>query len=503
MRDEFQKPVTATTIDVVEAGYVLGFVRRALRRQARPAKRAFYTVCLLAAGLALLLPAVYRVDCHILTHRSLILPALLHPDRKVPETPEISTEGALELIYSHDNLANIVDDFDLVRRFSRSRPLWLVYKDRAMQALFGKLSDQDKREIFVKMLGKNLEASLHDDVLQMAVSWPNAEIALGLGEMAVARFLKLRRDTELAEVYDTVRILERQVTQARQQIDTAVGRMQKLFNAKEKEIATGIAEDFGAPRPVLRKHTIVIRKVTPQQSRANAAAEQLRGRLHLARADLTNIKQAYEDRVRTAEQNLAALRESLGPNHPDVKEARQALEKAAMLPGELSNAQEDQSALAAQLGSVARLGGRGTAHVQVEMVQDTQAEAQNSVLQVRVSAALAKRLDSDSEVRSMLTEIRRREAAYEVLLNRLDFARLESEAANIAFESRYILTLPPVFPRSPQRPMGAIVLASGVALGLLAGLLTALLFDVGRGRIQEAWQVQRFLRLKVFGEIDE
>jgi uncharacterized protein involved in exopolysaccharide biosynthesis len=493
-----------TTIDVVEAGYVYGFVCRALQRHAVLARRVFWLSVGLGALAALLLPKVYRVDSRLLMHFSDRMAAMVNPDRKIPEVKEDPEhKDMLELLYSTDNLGHVVDDFDLPRRFEASRPVWMRAKDAAQQRLFGKISEIDKHQIFITMLTKNFFVRVDNEVLSFGVEWSDPDIALGLSEIAVARFLKMRRDIELAQIYDTVRLLERQASSMRTDIDATVGRMQKIFERKQAQLRAGVAADLGQPMPETVERVLTVYKPTPAQLRANSAAALLRSRLRSKQSGHASARRSYETRLREAAMKVEQLGESLGPKHPDFIEAKKALERISQVPADLHLAQDEESRLLNQLRLVARRGGKGAAHLAIEIKQNAAAQEKNENLANRSAAILKKRLEDDPEVRAVLAEIRRREAAYEQLASRLEMARLEGEAANIAFESRYILTVPPTYPRTVVRPLALIALGAGIGGGLFLALLAALVADVAGRRVQESWQLQRFLKLRVLGEVDD
>ncbi len=492
------------TIDAVEAGYVFGFVGRARQRHAALARRIFMICLALGLLVAALLSPIYRVEARLLLNLNDRMAARVSPDRKMPkEEPDPEHKDFLEQFYSNDNLANIVDDFELPTRFAHSRSAGQRLKDAAFQRLFGKLSESAQQQIFITLLQKNIAMKVQDEVIEFAVDWPDPDIALGLSETAVARFVKMRRDVELQQILDTKRLLERQAAAERAEIDAVVARMASIFAAKAQFIRQAVAEDMGMPVPEEVAQVTTVYRPTPAQQRANSAAQLLRKQLHGKKSSHQSVLKGYEANLRAAAEKVELLKQSLGPKHPDYIEAQRALVRASQVPNEVRQVQEEVQSLSTALQGVVRRGGRGAPRVSVTLKPSSGARQKNDDLRRRSAAIFEKRLEDDPEVRTILGEIRRRESAYERLNVLLDSARLEGDAANAAFEARYILTVPPIFPRSTSRPMAAMVSGGAAVLGLLLALVGVLIADVGSRRVQESWQLKRFLRLRVLGEVDE
>jgi capsular polysaccharide biosynthesis protein len=88
-------------------------------------------------------------------------------------------------------------------------------------------------------------------------------------------------------------------------------------------------------------------------------------------------------------------------------------------------------------------------------------------------------------------------------MDRLDNAQVEKDAARAGFGYRYIVTLPPVFPRRPEKPQTSKVMVGALVAALALAALMALLADLRSRRVLETWQIERLLGLRVLGELDE
>ncbi|RYF10194.1 MAG: hypothetical protein EOO40_05620 [Deltaproteobacteria bacterium] len=208
-------------------------------------------------------------------------------------------------------------------------------------------------------------------------------------------------------------------------------------------------------------------------------------------------------RLKKAQEELANLRASLGPDHPDVAEAKRSLESLNSPPPELVALQAEETRLAGQVAN-APANGAGKEHPKVEIkAEEPSDEGAYDVMRVPVSEDLYKELDKDPEIAQILDELKKRQDTHEELARHLAAARIESETANVAFEYRYKLTSPPVYPKRPVKPNVPVMLGGGAAAAFVLGILFAVLADVLSKRILEAWQLERFLGLKVLGEVED
>jgi hypothetical protein len=90
---------------------------------------------------------------------------------------------------------------------------------------------------------------------------------------------------------------------------------------------------------------------------------------------------------------------------------------------------------------------------------------------------------------------------YDVLLSRIDNARIELDTARAAFKYRYSIVRPPMFPKRPAKPNVPLVAAGAVLAAVLLSMLAAVVADRRSGRVLETWQIERLLGLPVLGEM--
>ena len=450
---------------------------------------AFCATCLLTTAGVYLVPPTYAVTTHIMTNRSYVMPALVHPRRSVPLQADAPTRGAIELMTSRDNLEQIMADVDLVTMHEKYRSILGRIKDNAFCFFLGPPSPDDLHEGMLQHLARKLRVSVDNNVVMMTVSWKNPHIAYEIVADAVERFLSLRRDIESSELIETVNILERSAIAARKRIEAVVALLQETIAQKESAIRTGGATESVRSAPKGGRF-VAVRQPTgrsPKHGGDSSAPMNVRRDLRSVQATIETIKRDWERRVLKAQEHLAELRETLGPDHPDVIAAVRDLDTESRSPADLANLQAEEERLSSQFKKMRR---------------DPPADAFKMV-RLSVSDDLAQVMDRDPEIQRIMAEMRKRQADYDEVMDRLANARIEIETATAAFDYRYVLTQPPVFPKKPVGPKKSLIIAGGVMGGLWLAILLAVAADVLSGRIMESWQVERFVGVRVFGESAE
>lgn len=494
-------------VDVKAAANFVGYIARSCRRR----KKRLWTVAIITfvaiAGLAFVTPRSYRIESRILTHKSAVMNALVHPDRAIPQSADAPTSGTVELVRSRDNLEGLLKDSDLIKRWEEKRSLPARLKDKAFRAVFGPPNESDVHEAYLTMIDEKVAARVEGDVITLGVEWPDAEIAMVLAENLLARFLKMRHDMELSEILETVKILGRNVELSRAGIEAVVKRMQKVFEDRESDLQVrgGASRSEAKQRRVHKSRFISIRKPVAAD-KPDPSTVNIKRQYAEKNSAFSIMKKAYEDKLRRAEQELANLRASLGPDHPDVLEAKRVLEALSKQPPELSALEDDQSRLAGQVGSMPKAALPAEPPKAVLAPDNEPAESEEQkfdIMRVPVSEDLYKEMDKDPEIAAVLDELKKRQDGHDDLVRRLANARIETETANVAFDFRYIITEPPVMPKKPVKPNVPVMVIGGAVAAAVLGMLLALLSDVFSGVVLEAWQIERFLGAKLLGEVEE
>jgi uncharacterized protein involved in exopolysaccharide biosynthesis len=248
------------------------------------------------------------------------------------------------------------------------------------------------------------------------------------------------------------------------------------------------------PRRRSRKSKfIAIRK---PQAADDLMGDDLRKQLDDKNAALTGARRAYDERLAHARDKLSSLMASLGPDHPDVIEAKRDLEAIGREQPDLGALEASQAALAGQIKKMPML-------PQDDAGDSGSAKNDYDLMRVPVSEDLYKEMDKDPEIAAVLDDLKKRQDAHDEMVGRLVNARLQSETAKVAFEFRYITTEPPVLPRKSIKPNVPVMVGGGAVGAIFLGVLLALLADIFSGRVLETWQVSRFLQMKALGELEE
>ena len=488
--------------DLKAAGYFIGFVMRSIRRRTR----LLVTLCVVCLALstvvAAISPKVYKISSRVLTRRNLVMAQIANPDRSISSQADNPTAGAVELIKSRENLENLMTDVDLQKVWEEKRSTFYRFKDRVM-GTFVKASRQDVHESFLKLLEERIVAQVSEDVVLMDVEWPDPDIAMRLAEGVVSRFMKTRHDMELSEILSSVSILERNVDASRKGIEEAVSRMQKIFNEKERQMRPSTGSET---RRKHRNRVVAIRR--PQAAaHTDAGVEDLRRAFADKQEAIERIKRLQAERLKKSQEELNQLRATLGPDHPDFQDARRSVEALQQPAPELLALQAEAERLAGQLGAQAPQGpARDQPRVAVDTGEVAEASAEESgqdMMKVAVSEELYEELGKDPEIVSIMEEIGKKQDTHDALIKRLSNARIESETANVAFEYRYLIVAPPVYPKKSIRPNVPLMIGGGAVVGLILGMVFAVAADILSKRILEAWQIQRFLDVPCLGEIEE
>jgi polysaccharide biosynthesis transport protein len=175
---------------------------------------------------------------------------------------------------------------------------------------------------------------------------------------------------------------------------------------------------------------------------------------------------------------LHRLRSTLGGEHPDVRNAERNLALQSRLPEGLSKLRSEESSLSNELHHL--------------MPSVAAADLMRNMLQ-------AAPVDADLE--SAMDNYRRASDDHEDLSSRLAAARIELEAADAAFAYRYQVTEPAALPRDPVKPNPPGIMLASLLGGVVLAWALAILADLATRRIQESWQIARFLQVPVLAEL--
>lgn len=486
-------------VDIRSAANFLGYMGRSTKRRRKLLVTAALVTFSLVVALAVLMPRSYRIETRILTHKSSVMSALVHPGSSIPPSADNPTGGAVELIKSRNNLTTLMQDTHLKDLWAQQRSPAAKFKDSIMEKVLGKPKADDVDESFLKLLDDKVSASVEGDVVLINVEWPNAVVAKVLADSVHDGFLTMRRKMELSEIEETVNILSRNVEISRVGIGDVIKTMQKIVEQRESDLEghanQGSSRSEGRRSRSRKNKFIAIRKPTAVDS---VMGSDVQRQLSDKNAALTKAKRSYEDRLNRARDELSNLLANLGPDHPDVIDAKRNLEAIGREQPALGALEAEQANLATQVKSMPML-----PQDDAPKADSDKSDNDYDVMRVPVSEDLYKEMDKDPEIAAVLGDLKKRQDAHDEMVSRLVNAKLQSETAGVAFEFRYITTEPPVMPRKSIKPNVPVMVGGGAVASIFLGVILALLADILSGRVLESWQVGRFLGVKVLGELEE
>jgi uncharacterized protein involved in exopolysaccharide biosynthesis len=110
-------------------------------------------------------------------------------------------------------------------------------------------------------------------------------------------------------------------------------------------------------------------------------------------------------------------------------------------------------------------------------------------------------VDEGPQIESAKGQVRFALSNYNQFLDRIEGARLELDSARAAFKYRYTVIIPAQKPRGPIKPKPALVLGTSLIAGLVLAVLSTTLVDLHSRKLLENWQVERQLKVPLFGEV--
>ncbi len=439
-----------------------GYALRAVRRRLALAIAIFMVTALSTLAFLALTSPLYDVETRIVVDDARVMKDLAQPARlTVPRDDAEEIAGAAELVTSRETLLYVVEKLDLPRLWNETRRPAGQLIDRAVGAVFGRASAAERREQIYEILQKRVSATAEAGLIRIAVQWHEPKTALAIAETLKNRFLEVRRQAELDQITDTHDILAKEAAEARLALVTAEEELKKA------------ADDANA----LTARSL--RKAQGEGLDLEAVARMQR-QLTTTRDAIARQEAIFAARIAEAEARLNSTRAGLAASHPDVLEAQRNLALQSRTPTELTALRAEETRLAGEL-----------------------ARAVPSLVAVQLFGAMAMVSGVEPNVEAALSNYRRAAEQFTRLRDRLETARLELDTAAASFAFRYVVTQPPVLPREPSRPNTPAVLIAGLLGGLFLAFVLSVLADVMSRRIQEPWQISRFLGVPVLGRLEE
>lgn len=447
------------------------FVLHAIRRR----KLLALAVALLTAGATLALlsvtPRTYRIEAQLLAQRNSVMPALGNPSRSIPFESDSPTRAAAETVLRRDNLLSLMKQTDLMNHWYRNRTWLFRLKDRVVDRISAP-TEEEKTLAMVEFLETRLTVKAVDPTVTISLEWPDAQLGFRLVDSALQNFLEQRHSTEVSTIAETISILEGHAVNLQEVIDAEMG------DVKPQPAPSATAS---APAPAPRRDVVMT-----EANRTELA--EVKVLLDAKRRAITELDDFRRRRLIDLQTQLSQQRAIYADAHPTIVTLLQSI----------STLQEPSPQLQALTKEERDL------QAEYERLSARRAEGAAAVAKARSKEPSPLRGDKrpdDLNAEYARTRLRFAMEKHDVLLERIESARIELDTARAAFKYRYGIIRPPTFPRRPEKPSVPRVLAAGLFAALALGTLAATLADLGSGKILEPWQMSRGLGLPVLGQI--
>lgn len=347
---------------------------------------------------------------------------------------DVPTRLAWEIVHQRENLIALIEE--------------------------AKLSPDAKGEqlnALVLRVDRALDVTTAEGTVTIAIDWPNPQQAYQLVEGALQNFLEARHLREITAIDEVISILQGRVETLRQDVEKATQQAQR-------DSARGVD---GAARPLpraqLSEDLVRLKSILDAKERAIRDVEDFRQR---RLADL----QAQLDAQSAVYSNA----------HPNIIALRQDIEALARESPQIASLREQERELRqAYLARLAR------------EVRSESPTARPAV------AGRAVRQGIDPSMLDREERVREARGQYDRMIERVNAAQLDLDAARAAFKFRYNVIWPAQMPKDPVSPNPFKVFGLGAIASLLLALFAAAAPDLLAGRIVERWQVERTLGVPV------
>lgn len=396
----------------------------------------------------------YHVETKILAQRQQTLPSIVRPT----VGDDVPTRLAGELVHRRENLIALIQETDLMAEPGVAPPQgWLGRTLAALRLASPPPTAEDRLNDLVLRVDRALMVYTSEGTVTIEVEWPDPQQAYRLVEAALQNFLEARHLQEITAIDEVISLLQGRVAALRAEVERAVLEPQR-----------GAAmEGGGSQRPAARRlqpdeDLVRIRSMLEAKARAIADVEEFRRR-----------------RLADLQAQLDAQRAVYSDAYPGVISLRQDIEALTRESPQIASLRDEERKL--RTDYVARLARQGSA-----------IETYPAANTPRPGPSLARQKDE---------RVREARYQYQQMVERINAAQLDLDAARAAFKYRYNVIWPPEVPRKPASPDPRKVFGLGVLASLALALLAAVAPDLWAGRAVEAWQVERALDLPVIARL--
>ena len=476
------------------------FLVAASRRRRVLAIFAFVVVSALGIALAIVKPPVFASEVTIAVRKNGTVRMIA--TKSGDNASDSLTKNAPTDILNDNNLVALMKDAEVVELWDVERAPVMKLKDRIFERLFGKVPQADFERGLVAMLAKRLSVATDDSTITIHAEWQNRQGAYRLVTAAQARFMKTQRDDSLAMITDGINILQQYLQEEGVEVDKALEELERLEAQKEatkQGLVTPTADvDAGGVVDAGTHRVAVARAFAPAAPTVDPA---LRKGVDQKKQAIVALEEDRRKRLSDAEAQLADLRGTLAPAHPQVVALERRIESLSQPSAEVVQLKAEAAALETQLSEVSDLTvGRARSYLaQVGAPAPAQSGRRDAGSGESI-VVMTEQVD-DAPTLNAKAKLAKATDKYDELRSNLRTAKMELDAAEAAFKYKYTIMVPADVPRKAKSPPPALFGAAGILFGLLLYFLLPAAADLASGRILASWQVRK-LGIDVLGEID-
>lgn len=503
---------------------LLAFTVRAARRHARLGLGLGVLILGLGIPISMMIPPKYDAETRILFNASAAAAPSLNASPQGDQGSREPFAGSSELLMRKANLMSIVEKAKLVQWFRTHRTLPQKVKDEVLSWVREPSSDKELLKGLAETLEKRMYVTVADKVLTIHVQWHDPDVVLTLTQLAKSSFLEMRRTQELEIITAGIAIIEDELKRAAQGIDRA---LQEVIQARAQAQKAALDAATTSGRSVAARSTFgrgglaagraALETALPVDPKTTARLAEVRQRAQ-------EIETPWQRRLAELKFQLTDLRGTYGPEHPIVLQQQAKITEASVPPAELTQLKATERLLITQLesaaaasadgGAGANSGANATSSSNTPSGSATgavvgsgpPAAARSPVTGTATVVAagggllLAER-DEDPTIAPAKANLTAAIQRYTEVAKRLDTARLDLTASQVALDYRFSIVAEPERPRRPTKPIRLI--GSMIALGAacLVGFFAGAMRDLLSGKIFEPWQI-RTARIPVLGEVN-
>jgi uncharacterized protein involved in exopolysaccharide biosynthesis len=463
---------SAELFDWALIGSYAMFVLHSIRRHKLLFLLVWVGIISFSLALMVLLPKTYQVQTTLQAQRN-IMPALGTPRAMDADAP---TRLAAETIQRYDNLVAVLQQTEFVKKWPLHRAPLLRVKDFIWHILFKPPTREEQIDNFVYYLRDRLWVKTGDGTVTIGIEFPDKELAYRIVDTALQNFLEARHAADVSTIAEAITILEARTDQAHQTLASALQQLQTLRDARAAQKGRRV-----------NKSVVEARAPAPLDAESSRLVVTIQGK----RRAIADLEEFRRRRVTELQTKLQEQRATYSETHPAVLDTEQSLQAVRQESPQVAVLRRELGPLEAELRK------RGLVdYAAQEVGRPTPATIPGENLD-----PVDPLVDEGPQIESAKGQVRFALTNYNQFLDRLEGARLELDSARAAFKYRYLLIIPAQRPRAPIKPKPALVLGASLIAGLALAVLSTTLVDLHSRKLLEVWQVERQLKLPLFGEV--